>query len=480
MLEQARDGEDVPRGLVAEPEAGVWNGAPRRPEASSIRLRQGPWRDMLRRRMLLAADAAAIAIAIASLTALGLIEGDQTGWLFSLLPLWLVAAKLTGLYDRDHRCMRHLTTDELPRLLSWTTVGVAASALLLAWTDAGALPSGVAIAMWIAVALMASILRAVARRGWRRVTPPERTILIGSGAVEAATRRKLELFPDIHMEIVGSLPIDGVVTGRDVAARLGRLAIENAPIDGVVLASQSIGEDLIAALVAYCRQARIKLRMTPPARTMFGTAAQLGHVADLPILAYTTWDVSRTTLLIKRAIDVAGATIGLVVLAPLMLTIAVAIKLSDGGSVLFLQQRAGKGAARFTMLKFRTMVVDAEARLTTLLSIDELEEPAFKFSLDPRVTRVGRVLRRWSLDELPQLLNVLLGQMSLVGPRPEELAVVERYTPEQRIRLALRPGLTGPMQVYGRGALLFYERLAVEREYIENFSLGGDLRIGAY
>ncbi len=129
------------------------------------------------------------------------------------------------------------------------------------------------------------------------------------------------------------------------------------------------------------------------------------------------------------------------------------------------------------MLKFRTMVADAEARLGQVVAVDELSEPMFKLTRDPRVTRFGRVLRRTSLDELPQLVNVLKGEMSLVGPRPEQLALVERYTPAQRFRLEAKPGITGPMQVYGRGELTFEERLAVEREYIENLSLSRDLRI---
>ena len=139
--------------------------------------------------------------------------------------------------------------------------------------------------------------------------------------------------------------------------------------------------------------------------------------------------------------------------------------------------RAGQHGRPFRMLKFRTMVADAEARLPQLVPFESLRDPMFKLRDDPRVTRMGRILRRTSLDELPQLVNVLLGQMSLVGPRPEQLDLVERYRPEHRFRLEVKPGLTGPMQVFGRGQLTFEERLAVEREYIENLSIGRDLRI---
>jgi lipopolysaccharide/colanic/teichoic acid biosynthesis glycosyltransferase len=129
------------------------------------------------------------------------------------------------------------------------------------------------------------------------------------------------------------------------------------------------------------------------------------------------------------------------------------------------------------MLKFRTMVANAEELLPELVAIDRLQEPVFKLRADPRVTRVGRLLRQASLDELPQLWNVLRGDMSLVGPRPEEEQIVALYEPQHLIRLQVKPGLTGPMQINGRGELRLEERLAVEREYIENLSVGRDLRI---
>ena len=129
------------------------------------------------------------------------------------------------------------------------------------------------------------------------------------------------------------------------------------------------------------------------------------------------------------------------------------------------------------MYKFRSMYRDAEDQLSDLVDLDALPEPAFKLRDDPRVTRVGRFLRRLSLDELPQLWNVLRGDMSLVGPRPEELALVARYQPEHRFRLQVKPGMTGPMQVSGRGELAFAERLAVELDYVERVSLARDLWI---
>jgi lipopolysaccharide/colanic/teichoic acid biosynthesis glycosyltransferase len=170
--------------------------------------------------------------------------------------------------------------------------------------------------------------------------------------------------------------------------------------------------------------------------------------------------------------------------APLMLLIAALIRRDSSGPAFFRQARLGIDMRPFTLFKFRTMhdgTDDTPHRdyLAQIMSADATPGTNNLYKLDraDAITRVGEWLRRTSLDELPQLLNVLRGDMSLVGPRPEQVEVVDRYAEEHRLRLAVKPGLTGPMQVYGRGALTFEERLAVEREYIENLSIGRDLRL---
>ena len=175
--------------------------------------------------------------------------------------------------------------------------------------------------------------------------------------------------------------------------------------------------------------------------------------------------------------DLALGAVFLIVAALPMVLAALAIKLDSPGTVFFRQTRIGQDGRPFRILKFRTMVARAEELLPQLVDVAGLEQPAFKIKDDPRVTRVGRFLRRYSLDELPQLVNVLTGEMSLVGPRPEEAALVERYTDDQRRRLAVKPGLTGPMQVNGRGDLPFEARLALELDYIERYSLRRDVAI---
>jgi len=424
--------------------------------------------------MLAAADVTGV---VAALLLAAVVGTGSTRWLVwtpAILPLWPLLAKLQGLYDRDHRSLRHLTADEFPALVTWAAAGTVATIFGLSLTPAGAPSAAGAVRIWVGAVVIVPVLRAAARAAWRRITPPERVVVMGSGRLEQATKRKLELFGDMHLELVGTID-DRAKRDSSVAALVAQ-ATGGGRIERLILATQAVDEQLIAELVAFCRGRGIKLNIVPPARGMFGTAVELNHIADLPMVAYNTWDVPRSTLFLKRVIDACISAVALVVLAPLLAVIALLIRL-DGGPSLFVQRRAGLEGKEFRMLKFRTMTRNAESRLGEVVRFEELTEPVFKHRQDPRVTRVGRWLRRWSLDELPQLLNVLRGDMSLVGPRPEQVELVELYQPEQRVRLAVKPGLTGPMQVFGRGDLGFDERLAVERDYIENISLRRDLRI---
>jgi exopolysaccharide biosynthesis polyprenyl glycosylphosphotransferase len=408
------------------------------------------WRDVRRRRLLALADCCSVALALALV-----LPPERAIWILAFLPVWIVVAKLAGLYDADHREMRHLTVDEAPTIVGWGVTGAAAVSLLGGLTPAGSLSTG-ELAATAAIAIASDfILRVAARAAWRASTPPERALIVGADRLADAMRRKVALFSDLHME---------AVEGGDHAAA----------IDRVVLAHERVDAREIAIISELCHSHQTKLSLVSPLRGQ-ATPHQISRLAELPVFEYVTSDVSRSTMMLKRAMDlIVGVPLALVA-APLFPLIALAIWLEDRGPVIFAQRRAGLGGAPFRLLKFRTMHVGADSSLEDLL--DELPEPMFKFRSDPRVTRVGRVLRRLSLDELPQVWNLLRGDMSLVGPRPEQLELVDRYSPEHRFRLDVKPGLTGPMQVHGRGELTFEERLAVELDYVENLSIGRDLRI---
>jgi exopolysaccharide biosynthesis polyprenyl glycosylphosphotransferase len=420
--------------------------------------------------MLAFADLVAVAIAAGVVAAL--LSGEL--WPFAFLPLWLLAAKLFGLYDRDHRALRHLTADEVPALIAWAATITAALALLLPLTPAGALGAGAATAHLVVAGLAAIVARSLARRLWWTWTPPELVGMIGDGRGLESMRRKLGLFRDMHFELAAEQLTESLGNGP---ARTRALLEITGRVDRIVVASDDVDTELISELTAICRKRQVKLSVVSPFRGRALPSPQIGQIADLPILEYHTWDLSRSSLLIKRSFDVLVAGVGLLMLAPFVPLIAIAIKLDSRGPVFFSQVRAGLAGRPFRMYKFRTMRLDAEAMLDDVVSLDELEDPMFKLRDDPRVTRVGRVLRPLSIDELPQLFNVLMGEMSIVGPRPEQVEIVERYEAEDRFRLAVKPGITGPMQISGRGELTFAERLAVELEYVENPSLARDLRI---
>jgi exopolysaccharide biosynthesis polyprenyl glycosylphosphotransferase len=423
--------------------------------------------DALLHRMLAAADTLTIA---AAAVIVGL-WGSGAGAAFLLVlsaPIWIVVGKLVGLYDRDHRTLRHLTVEELPWIFVWALGGTAVLTFLVAPFPSLDLSSDDRLFVWGSVLVLGFVLRGSARVVWRRITLPERILIVGEGPLADAVARKLELFPDIHATISGHIPS---------CTALHDHLDELEGVDRVIVACTELNEGLLESLLPVCRLRGVKLTVVPPTRGIFGTATHLGHVADLPLLDYNTWYVSPSTLALKRILDVVVSAVGLVVTAPLCLLIACAILVDDRRPVLFRQLRAGENGRAFRIFKFRTMIRGAEAMLPDLVSIDDLTDPMFKIKSDPRVTRVGRFLRRTSLDELPQLLNVLRGEMSIVGPRPELMDLVERYSPEHEVRLRVKPGITGPWQVYGRSELSFDEVLAVEREYVENLSLARDLRI---
>ena len=422
----------------------------------------------LLRRMLALGDLLAVAVAAVFV---GLWGSGPTSSLLLVLsaPIWIVTAKLAGLYDRDHRTLRHLTIDELPWLVVWTLSSTALLTLLLAPFPALDFSADDRLLVWGTVLGLGFVFRASARGLWRRITPPEGVLIVGEGALAQAVVRKLELFPDIHAEVRSRIP-NCAGLHEQIQAVIG-------DVDRVVIACSELSEGLLEELLAVCRASHVKLTIVPPTRGMFGTATHLTHIADLPLLDYNTWYVSSSTLALKRMFDVVVGTVGLILTLPIFAVAAVGILVDDGRPVFFRQQRVGEGGRRFRIFKFRTMERGAEEKFRELVSLEEFDDPLFKLKSDPRVTRFGRFLRRTSIDELPQLLNVLKGEMSIVGPRPELVDIVERYRPEHEFRLQVKPGITGPWQVFGRSDLTFEEVLAVEREYVDNLSLARDIRI---
>ncbi len=447
---------------------------------------QGPWgsrrRGMVLRRLLAAGDWLALVATLCAVTASTSTTDVATlFWATLFSPAWILVVKLHGLYDNDHRRIRHSTLDELPSLVSASTLGTLLLDGLLALSPVGPLSPQSAIAVGVGTLAVSFVLRGAIRFLWHRLTPVATGVVVGPSAVADLIARRVSTHPEARLALVGYLSATEERPARELprlgsVADISRVAGEHA-IERVVVTELEMSEGAAEGLIEECKAAGLALTFLPQHYGLLGPGIELNRLAELPVLDFRFSDPPRSTVAMKRAMDVVVSAAMLLLLSPLLLAVALWILLDDGRPVFFRQRRAGKDGAPFTMLKFRTMVTDAEQRLPELVDLATLDQPAFKIPDDPRVTRSGRSLRRTSVDELPQLINVLRGDMSLVGPRPEEESVVALYDERQRSRLAIKPGITGPMQVYGRSDLTFEERLAMERDYLDNLSLLTDLEI---
>jgi exopolysaccharide biosynthesis polyprenyl glycosylphosphotransferase len=402
-------------------------------------------------------------------------------WAALFSPAWILVVKLHGLYDNDHRRIRHSTLDELPSLVSASVLGTLVLDGLLALSPVGPLSPTSAIALGVGTLAGSFVLRGVLRFLWHRLTGVAAGIVIGPAAAVDMIARRVSTHPETRLALVGYLSSAGDEDASELP-RLGSIAdiskvAQEYAIERVVVTAQEMSEPAAERMIEECKAEGLALTLLPQHYGLLGPGIELNRLAELPVLDFRFSDPPRSTVAMKRVMDIVVSGALLALLSPLLAAVAVAILVDSGRPVFFRQRRAGKDGKPFTMLKFRTMVADAEERLGELVDLEKLEEPAFKIADDPRVTRIGRQLRRSSIDELPQLINVLRDDMSLVGPRPEQESVVALYDERQRSRLAIKPGLTGPMQVYGRSDLTFEERLAMERDYLDNLSLLTDLAI---
>ncbi len=458
--------------------------APRRPSGQP----EGPGaiesrrRGALLRRLLALGDWAALLASLAVVTAATSSTDTATFfWAVLFSPSFVLVVKLHGLYDNDHRRIRHSTLDELPSLVSASVLGTLVLDGVLAISPAGPLSPASAIGVGVGVLLASFVARGAIRFLFHRLTPQALGLAIGAPKAVDMVARRVSTHPETRLALVGYLSSESEETASELPrlgspAEISRVARE-LMIERVVVTELEMGEVDAEHLIGECKAEGLALTFLPQHYGLLGPGIELNRLAELPVLDFRFSDPPRSTIAMKRAMDVLVSALMLVLLSPLLIGVAIWILLDDGAPVLFRQRRAGKDGVPFTMVKFRTMVNDAEQRLPELVDIENLDQPAFKIPDDPRVTRSGRWLRRTSIDELPQLLNVLRGQMSLVGPRPEEEGVVALYDERQRARLAIKPGMTGPMQVYGRSDLTFEERLAMERDYLDNLSLLTDLEI---
>jgi len=317
----------------------------------------------------------------------------------------------------------------------------------------------------------------------RRECNTRNLLIIGTGPRAASVYEDIQRHPERGLRVIGfaddtDVPFDPSIPQGMVHKFIDTpdLLRENA-IDEVIIACPRSLLVSIAPVVVYCTAAGIPVTMPTDLFGDYLPPPRVSRFGSTVTLSFAPVHHSRRMLLVKRGIDMVGAVIGLMLAAPLLVVAAVAIKLSSPGPVLFRQSRAGLRGRSFDMLKLRTMYRDAEERRWELLHLNEMDGPVFKIREDPRITLVGRLLRHYSVDELPQLWNVLTGDMSLVGPRPPIPAEVAHYTTAECRRLSMRPGLTCLWQISGRNSVGFAEWVKLDLEYIDGWSLVADFKI---
>jgi exopolysaccharide biosynthesis polyprenyl glycosylphosphotransferase len=449
---------------------------PSRPATpSSFGERSLPWlmqREARHRRLLGAADVLAASIALT----LALDAGRALAYV--ALPLVVVLFKIVGLYDRDQIRMVHSTIDELPALLQVTglfSLGVTILGPAAGWS----LAAPEIATLWVLSFVATVAARIVARWAAGRISGAERCLVVGEPRLMDRIRDKIAT-SGARATVIAAMPVSRFDLGplgnnpEDVRALADELRL-----DRIIIAPATTDADGVQDLIRMAKAAGVRISVLPRMLEVVGSAVEFDDVDGLTMLAMRPFGLPRSSRALKRAFDLIVTALGVTALSPILIAVAIAIKLDSRGPLLFRQVRVGRDGRHFRIFKFRSMVVDAEEQKDSLLALNEVGEDdggMFKVTNDPRVTRVGNLLRKTSLDEMPQLLNVLRGEMSLVGPRPLVLEEDEQVLGLDRSRLYLTPGMTGPWQVLG-ARVPMREMVGIDYLYVANWSLWQDVKL---
>ena len=455
-------------------------------------------RGWLVRRALITADVTAL---VASFI-LGAVVANGFGWIGSLearnefamfavaIPVWVALAKVYGIYDRDGRHATYSSTDDLAPVFHIVTLMVL---LYVLGRHALSLPNADLTRLglfWLGTTPILVTLRAGARGlAKRSVVYLQNTVIVGAGDVGQTVAHKFLQHPEYGINVVGfvdSMPKER----RDDLQHLALVGdlddlpelIELLDVERIVIAFSNERHEDVLTLARNLRELNVQIDIVPRLFDLIGPGVEVHSVEGMPLVGLSTLRLARSSRLVKRAVDIVVSAALLALLAPLFALVALAVKLDSDGPVFFRQRRTGEGGDPFRMFKFRTMVRDADARKQEFAHLNRHLAPGgdarmFKIVDDPRVTRVGRVLRKYFVDELPQLINVLTGDMSLIGPRPLVLEESRHVDAWGRRRLDLKPGMTGVWQVLGRSEIPFEEMVKLDYHYVTTWSLAGDLRL---
>jgi exopolysaccharide biosynthesis polyprenyl glycosylphosphotransferase len=428
-------------------------------------------RDAFQRRALATSDAIAALLAFG--VAVGLM-GPNALRLASagIVPVVVLAAKLVGLYDRDELLIHKTTADEVPAVFQLATVTALVSWLLEGVLLTGPLGHGQVLVLWVLLVAGTVGGRWLVRKFAERLAEPERCLLIGD--LRARDRLSAKLVDQgAKAQIVARFdPTAGPRNDYDELEAI----VESQEIHRVIMVPDHSDPDGIVDLVRAAKGLGVRVTVVPGILEVVGSTVAFDNIGGLPLLGVRAFGLSRSSRAVKRIFDLTLSSVALLVTAPLLGLVAVAVRLDSRGPVFFRQTRVGRDERRFRIFKFRTMVPDAESLKAGLAELNQADG-LFKIDDDPRITRLGRFLRRSSLDELPQIFNVFLGHMSIVGPRPLILDEDARITGFDRRRLHLTPGMTGHWQILGSARVPMAEMVKIDYLYVAGWTLWADIKL---
>jgi exopolysaccharide biosynthesis polyprenyl glycosylphosphotransferase len=327
------------------------------------------------------------------------------------------------------------------------------------------------------------VWRSVVCRRYERGIETRNILVVGSGRVGQALRHHIESIRHLGYTFKGFVHVPGsdsdvVTRDADVVGTIDEvLELARKHFVDEIFLSAPCERGMVKKLVEQAREAGVDIRVVPDLYDGLAWNSPVEYIGQFPTIPLHRGQVPVIGMMLKRLLDIVLSSAALVILSPLLIAIAIAVRFDSAGPILYRSERIGKKARVFPCLKFRTMVRDAERRRAEVLHMNERDSVLFKISNDPRITRVGRFLRKYSLDELPQLVNVLRGDMSLVGPRPPIASEVKRYELNHLRRLDVVPGITGLWQVQARQDPSFDSYISMDTAYIENWTLWLDLKI---
>jgi exopolysaccharide biosynthesis polyprenyl glycosylphosphotransferase len=445
--------------------------------AASIR------RDATYRRLLAMGDLMAAAFAfLVSISILG--NHDFPGpWLIVATVAIVPVCKLAGLYDRDQHLIHKTTLDEAPTIFAVSTLYTLLVFLGGENSINGHFGQGQAAALWALLFLSLLAARSVARKIAGAMVQEERCVILGNAEAAHWLTGKLARSPAARTVVVGRVPLnhaDSSVNGLPVLGTPETLSetLKEHRIDRALMAPGRLDDDIrLLDAIRVTKRLGVRISVLPRLFEVVGSAYEFDDVEGAALLGVRRHGLTRSSRMIKRCFDLAGSLIGLLLLAPLLGVIALAVKLDSRGPVFFRQRRMGRDDEVFEIFKFRTMIDGADAQKSALGDRNEAGGGLFKMKDDPRITRVGKFLRRTSLDELPQLINVVKGDMSLVGPRPLVLDEDSLIDGLHRHRMLLPPGVTGLWQIFGSARVPLNEMVKIDYLYGANWSLWLDIKV---